>query len=82
MRTIIFNDKDNFEGSLIALQIKLNKKFNWNYEKLQKIIFNKLKEKSHWNNEELKLIRSYLYTGEYNSEILKSQKWKSKNNRF
>lgn len=79
MRTIIFNDKDNFEGSLIALQNKLDKKFNWDYEKLQKIIFNKLKEKSHWNNDELKLIRAYLYTGEYNSDILKTQKWRSKN---
>lgn len=78
MRIIIFNDKDNFEGSLIALRNKLGKKFNWDYEKIQQIIFNKLKEKSPWNNDELKLIRAYLYTGEYNSDILKTQKWRLK----
>lgn len=76
MRVIIFNDKNNFDGSLNLINRALGKgrKRFWRVENCHSYLFRKLGEVFSWKPEELKLIRSYIYTGQYNSKILKKHK--------
>ncbi len=76
MRIIIFNDKNNLDGSLNLVNRKLGKgkKRFWKIEDCHSFLFEKLGEVFSWKPEELKLIRSYIYTGQYNSKILKKHK--------
>jgi len=76
MRVILFNDKNNFDGSLNLINKSLEKgrKRFWRIENCHSYIFEKLAEVFSWKPEELKLIRSYIYTGEYTSKVLKKHK--------
>jgi uncharacterized LabA/DUF88 family protein len=76
MRVIIFNDKDNFDGSLNLINKNLEKgrKRFWRIEKCHNYTFKKLTETFNIKPEEFKLIRSYIYTGEYTSQLLKKHK--------
>ena len=76
MRVIIFNDKDNFDGSINKLngRFEKGKKRFWRIEKCHSFLFKKLSEVFSWKDGELKLLRSYIYTGEYNADIIKKHK--------
>lgn len=76
MRVIIFNDKNNFEGSLNLLNERKKKgeKRFWRIELCIQYLFKKLGEIFSWKPEELKLIRTYIYTGEYTTRILRKHR--------
>lgn len=76
-KAIIFNDKDNFEGSLKIINnlYGQGKKRFWDIEEYTSFIVEKLSELEGMEEEELKLIKSYIYTGRYNSKLIKSLKW-------
>ncbi|MBS3163443.1 NYN domain-containing protein [Candidatus Woesearchaeota archaeon] len=77
MRVILFNDKQNFDGSLSLLNKRYgrDKKRFWNYEKYIPFLIEKIKSIDPLKNEELQLIKSYFYTGKYSSNIISSFKW-------
>ena len=79
MRVMIFDDKSNFDGCLSALnklREKGDKRF-WRIEKYLDFFFNKLKVLPNLNHD-FELIRTYVYTGKYNSNILTSLNWACK----
>ncbi len=83
MKVIIFNDIDNFNGSLNIINEKLGdgeKRF-WDIDKYTPFILEKIKglEKSKFSKEELKLIKTYVYTGKYSSKIISGLIWNCKN---
>ncbi len=83
MKVIIFNDLDNFNGSLsiINKDLKEDKKRFWDIDKYIPFLLEKIKnlDKSKFSKEELKLIKTYIYTGRYNSKILCGLMWNCKN---
>lgn len=69
---MIFNDKNNFEGCLSVLNKRRadgQKRF-WKFQEYHNFFFNKLKEMLNIKNNHLELIRTYVYTGKYNSDII------------
>jgi uncharacterized LabA/DUF88 family protein len=76
MRVIIFNDKNNFDGSLNLINkgLKKGKKRFWRLEDCHSYIFKKLTSVFSWREEDFNLIRSYIYTGEYTARLLKKHK--------
>jgi uncharacterized LabA/DUF88 family protein len=81
MRVILFNDKNNFDGSLNLINRNLEKgrKRFWKIEDCHSYLFKKLTEVFSWREEDFNLIRSYIYTGEYTSKLLKKHKKYCKN---
>ena len=79
MNLIVFVDKSNFDGSLALINKKYPKgqmRF-WNIDKYIPFLLEKIKilDKDNFNQEKLKLIKTFIYTGRYNSELLYKIKW-------
>ena len=76
-RVIIFNDKDNFDGSLNIINKSLPKgeKRFWDYEIYLPFLFKKLCELEGFKEEDLNLIKTFFYTGKYNSKLVSQLKW-------
>lgn len=73
MRVMIFDDKNNFDGCLRSinnLRSYGNRRF-WRIDKYYNFFFQKLKS-FEYIGDDIKLIRTYVYTGKYNSKILGS----------
>jgi len=77
MRIIIFNDKQNFDGSLSLLSKSLRKDKNrfWDYGKYIPFLIEKVESIDKLKNQEIKLIKTFFYTGRYNSKLITSLKW-------
>jgi len=79
MNVIIFIDKDNFDGclGLINKEFKKENRRFWNIDKYIPFLLEKVKNKM--KEQELKLIKTFIYTGAYNSEIISGIKWECNN---
>lgn len=79
MRVIIFNDIKNFDGCLNFINEKYpkGKKRFWDIDKYIPFILEKIRtlDKEKFNKEETKLIKTFIYTGRYNSKIITGFKW-------
>lgn len=77
MKVIIFSDKQNFDGSLNLINKKLKKKEKrfWNYEKYIPFLFEKIKSLDKLKDGDLRLIKTFFYTGKYNSKLINKFKW-------
>jgi len=83
MKVIIFNDLDNFNGSLniINKDLEEEEKRFWDIDKYIPFLLEKIKslDKSKFSKEEVKLIKTHIYTGRYSSKILYGLIWSCKN---
>jgi uncharacterized LabA/DUF88 family protein len=83
MRVIIFNDIKNFDGCLNLINKNLPKgeKRFWDINKYIPFLLEKIKslDKDKFNEEELELIKTFIYTGRYNSKIIAGIKWSCNN---
>jgi len=72
MNVVIFNDKDNLDGSLKLLNkgYALGEKRFWDYKKYIPFFFEKLKELEGFKDKDLKLVKTFFYTGKYNSRLV------------
>ena len=77
MRVIIFNDTQNFNGSLnfINKRFKRSEKRFWNYKKYIQFLLNKVKSKNYFKDRDLQLKKVYFYEGKYSSNMLSDLKW-------
>ncbi len=77
MRVIIFNDTQNFNGSLnfINNRFKKNKKRFWDYKKYIPFLMKKIKSIDNLNKEDFQLIKTYFYEGRYSSNLINSHRW-------
>jgi len=77
MKVIIFNDKDNLDGSLNLLnkQYPKGKRRFWDYKIYLPFLLQKLKELEGFKNEELELKKTFFYTGKYNSRLINKVIW-------
>ena len=77
MRLIIFNDKQNFDGSLSLLnkRFRKRKKRFWNYEKYLPFLVDKIKSFDKLNKQDIQLKKTLFYTGKYSSKLLKNFRW-------
>lgn len=77
MKVIIFNDKENFDGSLnlINQRFKPKDKRFWNYEKYIPFLVDKLKSIDQLKKADLQLTKTIFYTGKYTSKLINSFKW-------
>ena len=77
MKVIIFNDKQNFDGSLNLL----NKRFTggkrrfWLYEEYIPFLINKIKSFDNLSKIEPQLVKTLFYSGRYSSKLINSFKW-------
>jgi len=67
MKVIIFNDTQNFNGSLNFLnnRFKKGQKRFWDYKKYIPFLIKKIKSINYLNNQEIQLIKTYFYEGRY-----------------
>jgi len=79
MNVIIFNDIKNFDGCLNLINDNLGegKKRFWDINKYIPFILEKIKtlDNNKFNKEELKLIKTFIYSGRYNSNLITGIKW-------
>lgn len=76
MKAIIFNDKDNSDRSLDRLNKIRNtdqKRF-WKTKLFHQLIFKKVKNLLKDQCRELELVKTFIYTGEYNAKVLNNIK--------
>lgn len=77
MNVIIFNDTQNFNGSLnfINKRFDKNKKRFWNYKKYLPFLIEKIKSIDNLKKEEFKLVKTFFYEGRYSNKLIKNFKW-------
>jgi uncharacterized LabA/DUF88 family protein len=77
MRVIIFNDTQNFNGSLNLINEKFKKseKRFWNYKKYIPLLIQKIKSVDNLNKEEFELIKTFFYEGKYSSKLINNLRW-------
>ena len=77
MRVIIFNDVQNFNGSLnfINKRFGKNKKRFWNYKKYIPFLVEKLSSIKEFSGVDTQLIKTRFYEGQYSSNLIKKFKW-------
>lgn len=77
MKVIIFNDTQNFNGSLNFINFHLNKKEKrfWDYKKYLPFLIERIKKEDCLNNSDLQLIKTYFYEGKYNSNLISNLRW-------
>lgn len=77
MRVTIFNDKQNFDGSLNLLNnyFKKGEKRFWNYEKYIPFLIDKLKSFDKLDKTDLQLTKTFFYSGKYSSKLINSFRW-------
>ncbi len=77
MKVIIFNDTQNFNGSLNFLNERFsrkNKRF-WDYKKYIPFLLEKIKLLDSFNEENIELKKVYFYEGRYSNNLIKNAKW-------
>lgn len=78
MKAIIFNDTQNFNGSLNLLNERFNyhnKRF-WNYKKYIPFLMEKINSLNEFNEEgRVELKKVYFYEGRYSRGIISTSKW-------
>lgn len=79
MKVIIFNDTQNFNGSLnfINNRFAKNKKRFWNYKKYIPFLLKNVGSLVGFNNVKLQLVKTFFYEGRYSSNLMKNFKWSS-----
>ncbi|MBU2104614.1 MAG: hypothetical protein KKF67_02460, partial [Nanoarchaeota archaeon] len=77
MKVIIFNDTQNFNGSLnfINKRFKKSEKRFWNYKKYIHFLIKKIKSIDDLNKEKFQLVKTYFYEGKYSSKIINNLRW-------
>lgn len=77
MRVIVFNDAQNFNGSLnfINERFRKDEKRFWDYKKYIPFLVKKLKSIDNLNNEEFQLIKTFFYEGKYSSNLINKFRW-------
>ncbi len=77
MRVMIFNDVQNFNGSLSLLnnRFKKDEKRFWDYKKYIPFLINKLRSLQDFNNINFTLIKAFFYQGSYSNNLIKNFKW-------
>ncbi len=79
MRVIVFNDIKNFDGCLNLVNKNLQKgqRRFWNIDRYIPFLLEKIKnlDKDKFSKEELKLVKTFIYSGRYNSKIIAGIKW-------
>lgn len=77
MRVIIFNDTQNFNGSLNLINDRFKNKDKrfWNYNKYMPFLLKKINSLKGFNNIKLQLVKAYFYEGRYSSTIMKNFRW-------
>ena len=77
MKIIIFNDTQNFNGSLGLLNKRFdrkNKRF-WDYKKYIPFLIEKIKSLDGFRGENMELKKVYFYEGKYSNILIKNFKW-------
>lgn len=74
---MIFNDAQNFNGSLNFLNLRFRKKEKrfWNYKKYIPFLIEKIKSIDFLKNEEFQLIKTFFYEGQYSSTLIQKSNW-------
>lgn len=77
MKVTIFNDKQNFDGSLDLINkgLSKDKKRFWKYEKYVPFLIKKIRSIDRLEKNEFELTKTFFYSGRYNSDILNRFKW-------
>jgi len=77
VKVIIFNDTQNFNGSLNFINDRLtrNEKRFWNYKKYIPFLLEKIKSLDGFDDINLQLIKTNFYEGRYSSNIIKNFEW-------
>ncbi len=77
MKVIVFNDTQNFNGSLNFINSRFPKKQKrfWDYKKYIPFLIEKVKSINTQNKIELQLVKTYFYEGKYSSNLISSLKW-------
>ena len=77
MKVMIFNDTQNFNGSLNFINDRFgkSKKRFWDYNKYIPFLIKKVKSLDKFNNSDLQLVKTYFYEGRYSSNLMGSFKW-------
>jgi len=77
MKVIIFNDTQNFNGSLNFLndRFKKDQKRFWNYKKYIPFLIKKVKSIDNSDKEDFQFVKTYFYEGKYNSKLINSLRW-------
>ena len=77
MKVIIFNDTQNFNGSLNFLndKFKRDEKRFWDYKKYIPFLIEKIKSIDSLTKENFQLIKVYFYEGKYSSKLINNLRW-------
>ena len=77
MKVIIFNDTQNFNGSLNFLndRFKRDEKRFWDYKKYAPFLIKKIKSIDGLEKENFQLIKTYFYGGKYSSKLINNLRW-------
>ncbi len=77
MKVIIFNDTQNFNGSLDFLNDRFSKKEKrfWDYKKYIPFLIKKLKSIDGFENIDFELKKVFFYEGRYNSKLISNMSW-------
>jgi hypothetical protein len=77
MKAIIFNDTQNFNGSLNLVNNRFdkNKKRFWKYKQYIPFLIDKIKSMDGLNIEKIELTKAYFYEGRYNSKLITNFTW-------
>ena len=77
MKVIIFNDTQNFNGSLSLMnsQFKKNEKRFWDYKKYIPFLVQKIKSIDTLGDKEFQLVKTLFYEGKYSSNLINTLRW-------
>lgn len=77
MKVIIFNDTQNFNGSLNFINKRFNKKKRrfWDYTKYLHFLIEKIKSLDDFNNIDIELVKVFFYEGKYSNNLIRRIKW-------
>ena len=77
MKVIIFNDTQNFNGSLdfINKRFKKSEKRFWDYKKYIPFLIKKIESLDDFNGVCLELSKVFFYEGKYSNSLIRNSKW-------
>jgi len=77
MKVIIFNDSQNFNGSLNLINGRFankDKRF-WNYKKYIPFLLEKIKSLYNFDTEKIELVKTFIYEGRFSSTVISKVKF-------